>query len=183
MDARNLNKLKRSELLEIMLTQSREIELLKKKLKKAGSMIEDKRIHIEKAGSIADAALELNRVFESAQEAADQYLLNIEQLQEQLKEKETALNRAGILMEDFLYTPQKEQPDIEKAYQNEIAQIREHLEEWKTKTGEASGTGEDHADSPENNLTDYSRPEEKPQDGGEKPEEESGEDNEQESEE
>ena len=33
----------------------------------------------EEAGSIAEAALRINRVFEAAQEAADQYLENIRQ--------------------------------------------------------------------------------------------------------
>ena len=38
-----------------------------------------RRIELEKAGSIAEASLRLNGVFEAAQKAADQYLENIRQ--------------------------------------------------------------------------------------------------------
>jgi hypothetical protein len=37
----------------------------------------------EKAGSIAEAALQLNLVFETAQKAADQYLMNVRRLSDE----------------------------------------------------------------------------------------------------
>lgn len=39
----------------------------------------DRRIELEEAGNIAEAALKLNKVFEAAQKAADQYLYNLRQ--------------------------------------------------------------------------------------------------------
>ena len=42
-----------------------------------------RRIELEKAGSIAEASLRLNGVFEAAQKAADQYLENLRQLSEE----------------------------------------------------------------------------------------------------
>ena len=39
----------------------------------------NRNIELEQAGSIAEAALRLNRVFETAQKAADQYLYNMKQ--------------------------------------------------------------------------------------------------------
>lgn len=38
-----------------------------------------RNIELEEAGSIAEAALRLNRVFEAAQKAADQYIYNLKQ--------------------------------------------------------------------------------------------------------
>lgn len=40
---------------------------------------ESRNIELEEAGSIAEAALKLNRVFEAAQKAADQYIYNLKQ--------------------------------------------------------------------------------------------------------
>lgn len=131
MNEKNLNKLKRSELLEIMLTQSREIESLKDKLKKAEEIIEDKRICIDRAGSIADAALTLNGVFESAQKAASQYLSNIEQLESRLQKKEELLSSAWKKMDDFLLTLHKEHPEIVNRYQKEIMQLQEMIAVFK----------------------------------------------------
>lgn len=74
-----LKKLSRAELLEMLIEQSKEMEALKKQLKEANEMLEDRRILIENAGSIAEASLQLNGVFEAAQKAAAQYLENVQQ--------------------------------------------------------------------------------------------------------
>lgn len=41
---------------------------------------DDRRIEIDKAGSIAEASLQLNGVFQAAEEVCKQYMENIEQL-------------------------------------------------------------------------------------------------------
>lgn len=46
-----------------------------------------REIELREAGSIAEAALRLNGVFETAQKAADQYLYNIRRLQEETGER------------------------------------------------------------------------------------------------
>lgn len=83
MTDKELRRLKRSELLEILYEQEKEIAELRKKLNRATRKLEDRRILIEKSGSIAEAALRLNEVFEAAQAAADQYLENIRELGDQ----------------------------------------------------------------------------------------------------
>ncbi len=75
-----LRRLSRADLLEILLAQSREIDSLRAQLAAAQSELADRQIRTERAGSIAEAALELNGVFEAAQRAADQYLENIARL-------------------------------------------------------------------------------------------------------
>ena len=61
------------------LEQSKEVERLQQELAEARQQLEERRIMTEEAGSIAEAALRINRVFEAAQAAADQYLENIRQ--------------------------------------------------------------------------------------------------------
>ena len=82
MTDRELKKLSRAELLELLLQETQENERLRKQLDKAQTLMESKIIRIENAGSIAEAALALNGVFEAAQKAADQYLENVRRMAE-----------------------------------------------------------------------------------------------------
>ena len=77
MTDKELHKLSRTELLEIMLQQQKEIERLQDELEKAKSLIESRKMLMRKAGSIADAALKISEVFEAAQNAADRYLMSV----------------------------------------------------------------------------------------------------------
>lgn len=86
MTDRELKKLSRAELLELLLQQSKEIERLQAQLQRAREILSSREIHIRTAGSIAEAALELNGVFEAAQRAADQYLENVRRLAEEQRE-------------------------------------------------------------------------------------------------
>jgi regulator of replication initiation timing len=76
----DLRKLRREDLLEMLIAQVQENERLRAENRKLSEQLNDRRILLDKAGSIAQAALELNRVFEAAQAASDQYLENIERL-------------------------------------------------------------------------------------------------------
>ena len=82
MNEKELRKLKRIELYEIMLAQSEEIDALKVQLEEAQAALSSKEIKIKEAGSLAQASLQLTKVFEEAQKAADLYLHNIQQRQE-----------------------------------------------------------------------------------------------------
>ena len=77
MTDQELRKLRREELLQIMIAQSRRITALKNKLEETEKKLHSKEIELKEAGNIAEAALKLNRIFEDAQAAADQYLYNI----------------------------------------------------------------------------------------------------------
>ncbi|MBR3753005.1 MAG: hypothetical protein IKK50_07745 [Ruminiclostridium sp.] len=74
-----LRKLKRGDLLELLVEQGRELDDLQLRLHTAEKALEDRRIQLDEAGSIAQAALQLNGVFEAAQTAADQYLESVRQ--------------------------------------------------------------------------------------------------------
>lgn len=77
MTEKELRRLSRMDLLEMLLEQSKEAEQLRAELETVKKQLEDRRIMEQEAGSIAEAALRLNKVFEAAQQAADQYLENI----------------------------------------------------------------------------------------------------------
>ena len=80
MTDKTLRKMSRRELMEMLLEQSKEVERLRAELEQAEQKLRSRQIALRDAGSIAEASLRLNEVFESAQRAADQYLLNVKQL-------------------------------------------------------------------------------------------------------
>lgn len=83
MTEKELRRLSRAELLELLLAEIKENEQLHAKLKAANEQLADRKILIENAGSIAEAALELNGVFEAADRAVRQYLENVRRIAEE----------------------------------------------------------------------------------------------------
>lgn len=74
-----LKKLSRQDLLEMLIAEEKRMEALEKELEEAKAELEERRIQIAESGSIAEAALKLNGIFEAAQAAADLYLENVKQ--------------------------------------------------------------------------------------------------------
>lgn len=87
MNEKELKKLNRAELLELLLVQTKETERLRAKLEKAEKLLSDRQLRLEKAGDIAQAALEINGVMEAAQAAAQQYLENIVRMEQETKQR------------------------------------------------------------------------------------------------
>ena len=85
MNEYNLKKLSRADLLQILVDQGEELEAVKKQLKETEARLHQKQLEIEEAGSIAEASLRLNGVFEAAQAACQQYMDNIESLSDRQK--------------------------------------------------------------------------------------------------
>ena len=75
---RELRRLGRGDLIEILYQYQRREQQLEEQNAELRRRLEERSIRIEQAGSIAEAALSLNRVFESAQAAADQYLEEVQ---------------------------------------------------------------------------------------------------------
>lgn len=82
MTEKELQKLKRADLLEILVEQGKEIEKLHAEIDTLQKKLNDRTICIDKAGTIAEAAFQLNGIFEAAHAASAQYLENIQHLSE-----------------------------------------------------------------------------------------------------
>ena len=80
MTEKDLKKLNRKQLLELLLKQTERADMLQDKLDEAEKKLLDKTIAETEAGSMAEAALKLNGVFQAADAACAQYLKNIENL-------------------------------------------------------------------------------------------------------
>ena len=103
MTDKELQKLSRSALLEMLLEQSRENDRLRAQVEELARQLSDRQFKIDQAGSIAEASMQINQVFEAAQAAAEQYLENIRALsgrQEQIcrKLEEESTQKANALL-------------------------------------------------------------------------------------
>ena len=74
---RELRRMHRAELIEIIYALKQREDQLTKENAALTAQLQDRQIRLSEAGSIAQAALELNRLFEAAQAAADDYLLSV----------------------------------------------------------------------------------------------------------
>lgn len=80
MTDKELKRLKRVDLLELLIAQIRENDQLKKELADVQGQLEEQNLVLEEAGSIAEAALRINKVYQAAQAAVDQYINSINRL-------------------------------------------------------------------------------------------------------
>lgn len=85
---KNLKKMKRKDLLEILLMQNKKIDELQEELSNKKELLESKEIIISEVGSIAEASLKLNNIFEVAQQAADDYLESVKEMSKNNNPKE-----------------------------------------------------------------------------------------------
>ncbi len=139
-------KLRRSDLLELLLAQSEEIEQLKEQLSNAEEELADRKLVMENAGSIAEAALQLNGIFEAAQKAADQYVESVKAQAEKTAEadcetKEDTIEAASAVIEKAAEGPEEhksetesmEEEPAEEALREKIKEeLRQEMEDWSS---------------------------------------------------
>lgn len=101
MTDRELRKLSRAEMLEMLLMQSKSMEELQNRLVQVERRLKEQTPRIQKAGSIAEASLRLGGVFEAAQRSADLYLSNIKKLEEEARQRVEAAQRRQAEAEAF----------------------------------------------------------------------------------
>lgn len=135
MTDKELKKLSRAELLEMLITQSKRADELQEKLDKAEAELNSRQIKVDEAGSIAEASLRLNGVFEAAQTASEQYLENIRALQERQEEicaKRDAESKAEAerLMTETKDSCEKMMMDAKQASESYWAEVSDRLEKF-----------------------------------------------------
>ena len=83
MTDKEFKRLGRAQLIEIIYRLQLQIDELGEQKQALENALNDKRLRISKAGDLANAALEINNCFQSAQNAADQYLEEIKAMREE----------------------------------------------------------------------------------------------------
>lgn len=77
MTEKEMKSLSRADLLELLIQESKKVQALEAQLAEVTAKLESRELTINNAGSIAEAALQINDVFAAAQAASAQYLENI----------------------------------------------------------------------------------------------------------
>ncbi len=87
MTDKEFRRLSRKELIDIIFALQKREKEYQTRLAAAEQKLQDKQIILDKAGSIAEAALGLNQVFASAQAAADQYVTEVTRMRSQAQQE------------------------------------------------------------------------------------------------
>lgn len=87
MTEKEMKKLSRAELLELLLLQTKETERMRKRLDRAEAELAERQLKFQQVGSLAQAVMEVNGVMEAAQAAAEQYLENIARMEEEARQR------------------------------------------------------------------------------------------------
>ncbi len=80
MTVNEFRKLTRKQLTEMLIAQAKQIETLQQQVIGLQAKLDEREIKLSEAGNIAEAALRLNGVFESAQAACDEYVYSFKAL-------------------------------------------------------------------------------------------------------
>ena len=101
MTDKELRKLRRDDLLQILINQQRRIDELTEQVRLGEEALARRDVAIQESGSIAEAALRLSGVFEAAQAAADDYADQVRRRCDGLTaEAEEAKRQADALLKD-----------------------------------------------------------------------------------
>lgn len=101
MTEKELKKLSRIELLELLIEQTERCEELERKLAEAEQEINNQTLNVKEVGTLAEACLQVNKVFLAADAAAKQYLANIKVYDEKKKEMLAETERRCAEMESM----------------------------------------------------------------------------------
>jgi hypothetical protein len=87
MTQKELKKLHRMELLELLIEQTKRADALEEEVAELKAQLAAREIDIEKAGTLAEAAIKINEVLAAADAAAKQYLYNVQRITGNLPEE------------------------------------------------------------------------------------------------
>ena len=126
MTEKEMRRLSRADLLEMLIDQSAELQSVREKLSAAEAALTRREIAIDTAGSIAEAALQLNGIFEAAQASSQQYVENIRLLSERqeavcAQREQESRERA----ERMVAEAEKKSADLEKETGLHCAEMRQ----------------------------------------------------------
>ena len=116
MTDKEFKRLSRAQLIDIIYQFQLQIDKLTEQNKELERKLADKRLRLRNAGNIADAALEINDCFRSAQTAAEQYLNEIKAVREETEaERQRIRAQAQAAAEAIIAGAKKARGDFDSA--------------------------------------------------------------------
>lgn len=133
MTEKELRRLSRSALMELLIEQMEENSRLEEQMQEMEGQkqeleekLKDRSITMANAGSIADAALQLNHVFDAAEQAAAQYVENVQAAYDRCTSILSTANQRAVMI---VQQAQSQAQQIIQQAQEEAASIRDRVPE------------------------------------------------------
>ena len=99
---KEIKGLSRGDLLELLLAQTERVEEMEAELAEVRKRAEARDIIIERSGTLAEAAMQINQVWQAADRAAAQYLSNVLRMYDEQLAKNRELEQEYARMEQVL---------------------------------------------------------------------------------
>lgn len=105
MTDKELKKLHRRDLLELLIQQTEDNEKMQSRIDLMNAQLQSRNINLSKAGSIAEAVVQVNEVYQRADKIAEEYLQNVRLLSERQEEACARMERecqekCDVMVED-----------------------------------------------------------------------------------
>lgn len=88
MTGKKMKKLRRAELLEMLIEQTKRGDALEQEIALLREQLQSRELSLREAGTLAEASIRINAVFEAADAAAAMYLENVRRLAAQEEKPE-----------------------------------------------------------------------------------------------
>ena len=125
MTDKEFKHLSRSQLVEIIYRLQLQIDELNEQKQVLEDALADKRLRISNTGNLAEAALEINDCFRSAQNAAEQYLNEIKLMREETEsERQKILSQARAEASVIIANATKTQNDYDSAIETILKEYK-----------------------------------------------------------
>lgn len=130
MTDKEFKRLNRAQLIDIIYQLQLQIDKLNEEKQTLENELADKRLRLSATGNIAEAALEINDCFRSAQNAAEQYLNEIKALREKTEaERQNILKEAREEAGAILSGAKKTRDDYDSATEAILRELRQNPSE------------------------------------------------------
>ena len=127
MTDKEFKRLSRAQLLDVIYQLQLQVDELTKQNQALKTELRDKRLRIDNAGTLAEAALEINNCFKNAQNAADQYLNEIKAIREEAEaERRRIIEQAQAEAAALLGKPQKTKSEVDSAIEELLKEYRQN---------------------------------------------------------
>ena len=126
MTDKEFKRLSRAQLIEVIYRLQLELDKVNDEKQLLESELKDKRLRLQSAGNIAEAALEINDCFRSAQNAAEQYLNEIKAIREETEaERQRILKEAKAEAEAIISSAKKTRNDYDSAVERIFKEFKQ----------------------------------------------------------
>ena len=140
MISKELKKLNRRELVDVIYQLKKNEEQMQEQIAALEVELQDRRIHLSVAGSIAEVATDITGIFSVAQSTADLYLQEISAMKEDAEKKcEKMIEEAKKKVATILADGQRQYDDLAARYRTDYKkwqQLRAEIEKPKETASE-----------------------------------------------